>query len=588
MADITIDSDGKQFLIRVPMWQNDKIRALPNRRWSKSQRAWSAPIIRANVEAVERLLKDGAESTPSGRAALDVYRTNKSEMVTRSGGFPSWYPWKREPRKHQMAALNKAYGKKAFAFFMDMQTGKSKTAIDNVAALRIEGKLRAVLIITKKTLRLNWANALNDDCPIPYSVCLPDTGKPKDFERWLTTPHDFKIMVVGWESLSAGGMAAMCEKFLLHHHPTAIIGDETSFIATHTATRAKVTEKFGRMSEYRFALTGTPAAEGPLNLYQQFEFLDPDVIGLGDFYAFRNRYAVMGGFTPKDGPMRGKPTQIVGYQDLDELMELIGPHTFQVLKTEAYDLPPKRYQIREVEISKEQRAIYNTVKKDQILKHGDEVTVVQNTLELLLRLHQVAGGYTVKPRQVHTHDSKGNPKVKTVYDSVEIIMPDKNPKIIELEAIVEEARHKQILVWAVYSPEVMAIISRLKRMGLRIGELHGGIPEADRQPMVDEFKRGGIDVVVGNASTGGMGYSMHTAELAVFYSNTHRVRDRLQAEDRLYGDGQTKSPMIIDLTASKTVDVTIMKALTNKTDLHNYIRKNIKRVTALMDGDDPF
>lgn len=581
-----IDSDGKQFLISCQMWENDFVRNLPNRKWNKSKRTWIAPIIRANVDAIEKIIADGdTDVTDAADAALTAYRNEKSAATARGAGFPTWYPFKRPPRKHQMEALNKAWGKNAFAFFMDMQTGKSKTAIDYTTALRMDGKIQAWLILTKKTLRGNWLNALADDCPIPYSAYLPFTDKPKDFERWLYSKHDFKIMIVGWESLSVGGMAAMCERFLLAHHPTAITGDETNYIQEPKAARAKETVRFGRMSEYRNALTGTAFAEGPMKTFMQFEFLDPDIIGIGDYYAFRNRYAVMGGYIPKEGPMRGKPVNIVGYQGLDELMELIGPYTFQVMKTDAYDLPPKRYQVRGIDLSKEQRLVYDEIKKKQILTHGDESTVIQNTLELLLRLHQVAGGYTVKPREVHTHDAKGNPKIKIVYDPVEIITPDKNPKILELESIIEEARHKQILIWAVYNPEIMAIIGRLKRMGLRIGELHGEVPESDRQPMVDEFKKGGIDVVVGNASTGGMGYSMHTAEVSVFYNNTHKIRDRLQAEDRLWGDGQTKSPAIIDLSATKTVDVTIKKAIDLKEDLHTFIRNRIRKIHSLMDGE---
>lgn len=582
-SDITIDSDGKQFIITCPIWANDLVRGLPNRKWNKTKRAWTAPIIRANVEAI-----DAIDKPMMTVGAIDVMATYKKEKQAESApgaGFPSWYPFKRPPLKHQVDALNKAYKHRAFAFFMDMQTGKSKTVIDTVTAHRMEGHIQAVLVLTKKTLRGNFANALEDDCPIPYSVYLPFTDKPKEFDNWLYSKHDFKIMVVGWESLSAGGMAAMCERFLLSHHPTAIIGDETTYIMTHTAGRAKVTEKFARMAEYRYALTGTPAAEGPMNLFQQFEYLDPDIIGIGDFYAFRNRYAIMGGFTPKEGPMRGKPTQVVGYQNLDELMELIGPYSFQVMKSDAYDLPPKRYAKREIDITKEQRAVYNTIKKDGILKHGDEVTVVQNTLETLLRLHQVVGGYTVKPREIKRLDKDGNPKIKIVYDPVELVVPEKNPKIIEVQSIVEEARHKQGIVWAVYLPEIHAIIQQLKKMGLRVGELHGGIDEQDRQPMVDAFARGDYDWVVGNASTGGMGYTMMSAEVNVFYNNTHKIRDRLQAEDRSWGQGQTKSGIWIDLIASKTVDVTIAKAVAEKEDLHNYIRKRIKRVHTLFDGE---
>jgi len=372
---------------------------------------------------------------------------------------------------------------------------------------------------------------------------------------------------------------------LLAHHPTAIIGDETNYIQGHKAARSKVAVELSKMAEYRYALTGTPATEGPMNLFRQFEYLDTNIIGSGDYYAFRNRYAVMGGFTPKDGPMKGKPVEVIGYQNMDELMELIAPHSFQVMKVDAYDLPPKRYQVREIELTKEQREAYNTIKKEKIITHGDDTRVVQNSLELMLRLHQVVGGYTVKAREELRVNSNGEERVVVHYDPVELVPPDKNPKIIEVRSIVEEARGKQGLVWAVYLPEIRAIITELRAMGLRVGELHGGVPENDRQPMIDAFKRGEIDWIVGNASTGGMGYSMHTAEVAIFYNNTFKMRDRLQAEDRCWGDGQTRSPAIIDLVAEKTVDVTVSKALAVKEDLHNYIRGRIKDITALLDGE---
>ena len=41
-----------------------------------------------------------------------------------------------------------------------------------------------------------------------------------------------------------------------------------------------------------------------MNLFMQFEYLDPNIIGIGDYYAFRNRYAIMGGYRDPDGLIR--------------------------------------------------------------------------------------------------------------------------------------------------------------------------------------------------------------------------------------------------------------------------------------------
>jgi SNF2 family DNA or RNA helicase len=237
-------------------------------------------------------------------------------------------------------------------------------------------------------------------------------------------------------------------------------------------------------------------------------------------------------------------------------------------------------------MTKEQAEAYKVIKKEKVLRHGEDETAVKNTLELMLRLHQVAGGWTVKPHQIEWVGADGDKRVKTVYDPVQLIEPAKNPKLIEVQSILEEIRHKkQGLIWAVYLPEVMALIDVAKKMGMKVGELHGGVKEGDRQPSVDAFKRGELDLIIGNASTGGMGYSMHTAEVNIFYNNTFKLRDRLQAEDRSWGDGQTKPGIWIDLIADKTVDRTVYHALKQKEDVHNYVRHRIKHMTALLDGE---
>jgi SNF2 family DNA or RNA helicase len=383
-------------------------------------------------------------------------------------------------------------------------------------------------------------------------------------------------------------MHEFCERFLLSLPSVAIIGDESTYIAGHKSIRTERALSMARMAEYRYALSGSPALEGPLQLFTQYEFLDPAIIGIGDYYAFRNRYAVMGGYTPKEGKNKGKPLEIIGYQNIDELSALIAPHTVEVSKSDAYDLPPKRYEVRTVEPTKEQKEIYRKIKKDEVLViPGQEDKAIQNVLELALRLHQVAGGYTVSPREETRFDKYGNPKVKVIYDPIEVVNPERNPKIMEIKSIIEEIRGtKQGIIWATYRPEIDAITKTLRAMGLRIGELHGGIHEDDRQPMVDAFKAGDIDWIVGNASTGGMGYTMMSSEVNIFYNNTFKAVDRVQAEDRAWGDGQTKSGIWIDLIAEHTVDQLVIKALTQKQDVSDYVKKNLQQAIKLLDGDE--
>lgn len=587
-----IDVDAKKsiFIIRCAVWANELLANIPSKRWSKSARAWGVPIIKQNVTEIRSLLAAaGVVATEGAMTAINDHEVKVAAMKNVGEGFPAWYKFKTEPRQHQYRAINKCYGLNAAALFMDMQTGKSKTAIDLCVAHRMNGDILGVLILVKLTLRRNWIKQFEQHCPIDFDIYLPMTGNQKQFERWLRTPHDFKVMIAGWESLSVGGMAAMCEQFQIVMGHTACIGDETTYITNSKAERTRRAVKLAHMSDYRYALTGTPATEGPMNLYSQFEFLDSNVIGIGDYYAFRNRYAVMGGYRPTEGAMKGKPTQIVGYQNLDELMELISPHTFQVTKDEAYDLPPKRYETREVQITKAQRDMYKKAKGEGVLLiTGSEDHVIQNTLEVALRLHQITGGYSVIPREERREKKDGTWAVKTVFDPVRIVDPENNPKMVELMAVVNEAAaaRKKGIIWAVYMPEILDIAALVRGAGYRVGELHGGIPDPLRQPTVDAFERGELDWIVGNAQTASMGYTMQSAEVNIFYSNTFKCIDRLQAEDRSYGDGQTKSGIWIDIMAEKTVDVTIKKALDEKEDVQSYIKHRIREINKLLDGDE--
>jgi len=576
--NITYDQDDGRMVVRLPIWANDLVRDMPSRRWAKSRQGWMVPVTRLNVEYIRDKVTPYAMISPGALAAMD-----KLEEIVKLGPkipFPTWYKFKTEPRRHQHAALAKGYGLNAFALFMDMQTGKSKVAIDLCCAWRMENVIESMLVLCKLTLRNNWLEQFDLHSPLPIDWRMADTDD-KLVYQWASDPEvKFKCLLVGFESLSQGRMPELVAEFLRLNPKTAIAGDETSYIAGHDAGRARHCVSYGRLVPKRIAMTGTPIADSPLNLYMQYEFLDPNIIGIGDFYAFKNRYAVFGGYrkTLADGK-KGKPLQVVGYQNLDELIETVAPYTFQVLKKDAYDLPPKRYQTRTVQISKAQREVYKRIRSEDAIIFKDIDHTIANVLELALRLHQVAGGYTV--RRVET---KVGAAIRHHYDPVEIVAPKVNPKVIEIQAIIEEARHEQGVIWCVYHPEIDAVRWALQQMKIKFGELHGRVPENDRQPVVRALRDGGIQFILGNAATGGMGYPMPTSTINIFYNNTFKYIDRAQAEDRAWGDQTKASPAYIDLIAEKTVDPAIMAALKGKQDLSDFMRARISDVTRLLDG----
>lgn len=585
---IQVDYDGKanRFILRCPVHANDLIRALPNYRWSAAERAWVVPVIRKNAEAISASIVPFAMVSDEASAAMERAITTTS--IVAGSSWPFWYSFKTEPAPYQLAALQKLYSRESMALFMDMGTGKSKTAIDMAAAKRMEGSIGSLLIVCKLSLRTNWVEQFDIHCPIPTSIHLPDTTKQKAFESWLKSKADFKVMIVGTESLSAGRMYEMADLFMKTADKPAMIVDESSMIAGPKAERSKRCVALGRQAVFRMALTGTPLRESPLDVYMQFEYLDSNIVGIGDYFAFRNRYAVMGGYRD---PKTGKPLQVVGYQNLDELIETIAPYTFQITKKQALpELPDKRYQKRVLQLTKKQKALYDEMKREGAYIVNGKELVVDNVLGQILRLHQICSGIAAEVHET-VKLVKGEERVVKSYTHMLIEEPDSNPKIQEVMAILQETSDP-VIIWCAYLPEIAMLVNALEKadMGDQVIQFHGGVSEEDRDIARREFQARTKRIFIGNAQTGGMGLTLTAATTVIYVSNTHKMEDRLQSEDRAHRRGQTSSPMYIDLVMEKTVDVAIIRSLQEKKDLSDFVRSRLAHATRadlekLFDGD---
>lgn len=580
---ITIDYDDKleKLAITCPMWANDLVKSLPSLRWNKSRRAWVAPVTRKNVEAIDTTLlplRDGVTVTAAARERMDAA---KLAVVQRNSGpgFPFWYSFRVDPRKYQLKALQKGYPQKAFGLFMDPGTGKSKVFIDFACARRMEDLIGGWLIICKRTLRDNFYDQIEQHATIPMDVFIPDDSDKAPFERWMRRAHDFKVMILGTESFSAGGTHQLAESFLRSTRKPLLTVDESSMIASHDAIRSERIVSLRPLTEYRNMGSGTPIRDNPLNIYMPFEFLDPDIIGIGDFYAFRNRYATLVPMT--DSKSGKKFSSVVGYQNIDELLKTISPYVFQITKEEAgLDLPPKRYQRRVIPMTKEQRALYDEIRKNKAwsFKGGPE-QVLENVLTYELRLHQVAGGFTVQARD-ERRTVKGVEKIKRVYDPVAVFDdPMKNPKVAEVIEILQEYKDVQTTIWCMYVPEIMAIATAMKKAGMPAPAFYYGAIDKDERDAYDKgFKSGRYRVMLANPQTGSMGLTWVSQNaLVVYYSNSNKLEDRIQSEDRAHRIGSTgDSVMYIDLMMEKSVDAARKAAIDAKQDLSDFIRQRIR------------
>lgn len=561
---VTFHQPSGRFHIECPIYANDRVRGLPNKRWNPKIRKWTVPAIRVNNDILRQWLQDGvalfdAESREALSKAKDDARKHNTP-------FPSWYKFKRPPRLAQQRAFERMYGMTNLALFMDMRTGKTKVLIDMMCALRMEGKIDHMLLVCPINIRRNWIKEIGIDATIPIDYHLLTTkDKGKSFTKWLTTPSDFKVLMVGVESLKAGSAKSYCERFLRTCSKPMIALDESQSIKTHDSNTSEVMHGFRDYAKYRVIMTGTSMSRSSVDLYSQFEFLNPDIIGCGDFYTFRNRYVIMGGFENK---------QVIGFTNQEELMDLIAPYVYQVAQADAIDVPEKTYEIISVPMTDEQKHLYTTFRRTKQLHTADGSLEVEMAMQMIQRSHEISGGsYTteIAKEDLEFMREKGLKVPRFTHHRID----GRNPKVEESLRIAKEIEGS-IIFWCAYKMEVAMLVEALASQYGRdsVVEIHGSVAEADRFDNVQKFQAGTARFLVGNAATGGVGLTLSRAETIVYYSSNFALLDRQQSEERATGGTPV---LIIDLLTEGSVDWMIYKALKEKKDVTAYVREQINK-----------
>ena len=463
-------------------------------------------------------------------------------------------------RARRAAMLNGCTPRPAFAYFMEMGTGKTKVDVDETGEMLALGLIDVWVVIGPKGCFRNW-----DEREIPTH--MPDAVRSAtevvrwhagggnrtqqaQLERLLSSPKALRVLVINVEAFSSGRRAW---EYVLRLLDSSRVGvkitlDESTVIKNATKRTDAVVE-LGQHPKVRFKriLTGSPVTRSPLDLFWQFAFLDKKLLGFSSFCSFRGRYAVM-----QKKSFGGRSVQIVvGYREIEDLNRKIGPHSFRVKKDDCLDLPPKVYMQRDVELTDEQKRIYQDLKEQAtsaLDALGNHVTATE-VITQILRLHQVTCGHVMDESGV-VHDVPSN-------------------RIAALLEVLEEHDGKAI-IWSRYRRDIDKIVDALGKVyGPRsVVQYHGGTSPAEREEATRRFQTDPECLWnVSNAQTGGFGNTWTAATLEVFFSNDYSLERRLQAEDRAHRVGQTRSLTIMDLVARGTVDEKILKALRSMIDI---------------------
>lgn len=556
MAQAQIDLEKRRLIISTPdRGEGAVLLKLPSRRWMSTRRVFIVPMHKLNMKAL-------AEANAERRIQFppEVVELLAREASSKRGDreFPNWYGFKLPPFQTQREALAKAYKNDEFALFMKMGRGKSKTFIDILTAHFYEKRIQLVVAIMPLSVTTVWGGAAGElekhspiDTDVIYADALFDPAK-------IRLRQDRLLWVfVGVESLSQGRTFDRLMP-LFQNFKVGMLVDEASKISNYKTIRTERVKAFAQNSVIKGIGTGTHVKKNMTDLYGLFDTLNPDIVGCGDFWAFRNRYCIMGGYKRKE---------IVGYDNVDELMKLIEPYVYECGKDPT--LPAQVFLRRDVDLADEQRDIYNKIKKAQM-----EGITLKNVLSKMLRLQQVVGGFYSMDPKTKVNLITGKIR-KEKGDEVHFLDGKKNPKIIEIHSMLDDHDGSPTIIWARFLKEIDDLYKAMQERG-KVVKIIGGIPPEERIRIRDDFQDGKYDYLVGNAVSGGLGLTLTRSHNMIYYSNTDHGEDRLQSEDRIHRHGQEEQCVYTDIIARKTVDLPLYNAMLQKKDLDVYVREKIR------------
>lgn len=434
--------------------------------------------------------------------------------------------------EHQNKAYNKLKKFTVGALFMDMGTGKTRTAIELIKLRK--RKISKVIWICPN----NVIKAIKEEFVKHTDLICCDTR---------TENIESSVYIFGYESLS--GSTKMHFKFLnLVDENTFVIADESIKIKNHLSKRSQILNSINNKTKYRLILNGTPISKNEADLFSQFYFLSPKILGFYSFYTFAANHII---YDEK------YPNKIDRILSPENIAEKIKPFVYQVKKEDCFDLPKKTYNTIYYDISITAKQYYNKV-RDRILRDLEDEEKEFHIFRLFSHLQAIACGFS---NFSFNNDIKSC-DIRTKYFSTE-------NKLNCLKDYLLGINNKVIIICK-YDKEITDLSSRL------IGNKF--IYCGRRKDNIDNFLNTKDGILIGNISCLGYGLNLQECSNIIFYSSTFNYADRKQTEDRVYRNGQKNKVTITSILAENTIDEYVETNLLRKENTLKNLENKIDQI----------
>jgi SNF2 family DNA or RNA helicase len=439
------------------------------------------------------------------------------------------YQWtgKHEPFDHQKkTAAFFTMNQKSFCF-NEQGTGKTASAIWAADFLMKQGKINRVLVICPLSIMDSaWREDLFTFAP-HRSVDIA-YGAPKKRRAIIEQGADF--VIINYDGVEIVSDVIAKGGFDL------IVVDEATHYKNAQSKRWKILKNLVKDDTWVWMMTGTPAAQSPLDAYGLAKMINPNSVPRF-FGSFRDMVMT-------------KATQFrwtIKSHASDTVFNVLQP-AIRFTKEECLDLPDMTYTKRIVELTRQQKKYYDILKKRMVMTVGDDEITGINAAVMMNKLLQISAG------AVYTDEG----------DTLEF---DIKHRYKVLKEVIDESSQK-VLVFVPFKHTIDILTDKLRNDGVTTEVIRGDVPVAKRTDIFKRFQTTSDPrVLVIQPQSAAHGVTLTAANTVVWWGPTPSLETYLQANARVHRAGQKHPSTVVQLQGS-AVEKRVYALLDNRIDVH--------------------
>ena len=414
------------------------------------------------------------------------------------------------------------------AFCLSEQgTGKTGGVIWAADYLIKLGHVRRVLIICPLSIMQSAWQADLFKIAMHRSV---DVAYGSVVKRRAIVEGDAEFVIINYDGVEIMEKEIAAGKFDL------IVVDECNAYKTTTTKRWKSLNRIITNSTWLWMLTGTPAAQSPVDAYGLAKLVSPEKVPKY-FTIFKDM--VM--FKVSQFKWVLKPNaEKIAFTALQPAIR----HT----KKECLDLPDMTYVVRDIELTPQQKKFYNQLKQRLVVQAAGEQVTAVNAAVGLNKLLQVSCG--------------------AVYsDSGETLMFDIKNRYKVLREIIDETKHK-ILIFAPFRHVIDVLSDALTADDFSVAVIRGDVAAGKRTEIFRQFQDTEEPrILLIQPQAAAHGVTLTAADTVVWWGPTPSLEIYAQANARVHRAGQ-KNPVTIIRLQGSTVERHIYNLLDSRNNDH--------------------